>query len=340
MPVIPSWMWYSAAPWPGFSTTNQDVLGSSGNGLSIDPAGYTTMTWNDNDGDGTIFDADTDDGFGSLGDTVTIGGATRTVKEIAAYGGSTFVHKGVTYTTTMGVWLFSDGTYAVRINDAAIPDGHYKKVTAITLGSFNGVDYSNSFTATRDDPFVCFAAGTMIQTDRGERPVEHLRPGDRVLTADRGYQPIRWTGRRRLAGTGSAAPVRIAPGALGNARALRVSQQHRMLLRGWRAELISGRAEVLAPALSLVDGAQITLAPCDRVTYVHLLFDRHEVIYAEGIASESFHPGAWGLSVLDAPARAELLRLFPELAETPALYGPTARPALTPAEARTLRLAA
>lgn len=340
MPVVSSWVWYSAAVWPGFSTFNQDVLGPSGNGLSIDPAGYAAMSWNDTDGDGTIYDADTDDGFGSLGDTVTVGGAVRTVKEIAAYANSTFTHKGVTYTTTMGVWLFSDGTYAVRINDAAIPDGHYKKVTDIRLGSFNGVEYTNSFTSLRDDPFVCFAAGTMILTDRGERPVEHLRPGDRVLTADRGWQPLRWTGRRRVEGRGSAAPVRIAAGALGNSRVLRVSQQHRMLLRGWQAELLSGLSEVLAPAHALVNGSTIRLEPCPRVTYVHLLFDRHEVIYAEGIASESFHPGAWGLSVLDQPTRAELLGLFPELADRPAAYGPTARPVMNPAETRALARAA
>ena len=94
---------------------------------------------------------------------------------------------------------------------------------SITLGTFDGVEYTGSSVANRDDPFVCFAAGTRILTPRGEVEVERIAPGDLVLTRDHGLRPVRWTGSRRVDGRGAMAPVRIEAGALGNARALRVS---------------------------------------------------------------------------------------------------------------------
>ena len=51
-----------------------------------------------------------------------------------------------------------------------------------------------------------------------------------------------------VAGAGAGAPVLIPAGALGNTRDLLVSQQHRMLVTGWRAELMFGEPEVLVAA--------------------------------------------------------------------------------------------
>jgi hypothetical protein len=72
------------------------------------------------------------------------------------------------------------------------------------------------------------------------------------------------------------------------------------------------------------------------VTYLHILLDRHEVIYAEGAASESFLPAVQALCALDETARATLLAERPDLASHVANYGPAARPCLTVAEARDL----
>jgi hypothetical protein len=159
---------------------------------------------------------------------------------------------------------------------------------------------------------ICFTAGTRISVPGGERPVEELEVGDLVVTLDHGPQPVRWIGRRKVAGRGDLAPIRFAPGAIGNARELRVSPQHRMLVTGWRAELHFGEAEVLAPARGLVDGDRVHVAPCEEVEYVHLLFDRHEIIFAEGVPSESFYPGEFTLSH-DRAIAGELAVLFPEL---------------------------
>jgi hypothetical protein len=149
-------------------------------------------------------------------------------------------------------------------------------------------------------------------------------------------QPVRWTGRQTVAGTGAFAPVRFAPGVMGNPRPLLVSQQHRMLLRGWSADLHFGASEVLVAAKHLVNGQDVTLAPCRSVTYFHLLFDRHEVLFAENTPCESFHPGDI-VTGADVEIMQELCALFPDFEQRKAAgTWDTARPVLRASEAALL----
>lgn len=186
----------------------------------------------------------------------------------------------------------------------------------------------------------CFTPGTLILTPTGARPVEQLSVGDRVITRDHGAQRIRWIGRRRMPGRGRFAPIRFMAGALGNTRAMRVSPQHRMLVQGWRAELFFGTEEVLVAAKHLVNGDTIHIDPSDTVEYIHLLFDRHEIIYAEDCPSESFHPGEHIMDS-DQAIRDELLAIFPELArDTDREQWAMARSVLKAHEAALLRAAA
>ncbi len=186
----------------------------------------------------------------------------------------------------------------------------------------------------------CFVAGTLIETDRGEVAIEDLAVGDMVRTADHGFQPVRWIGRSLSDARGDHAPVVFAPGAIGNGRELRLSPQHRVLVQGWQAELYYGCDEVLVPAKHLIDGKRVVQERADTVLYLHLLFDRHEIVFSEGVASESFFPGDQ-IMLQDRAVRAELLALFPELAspESTAL-GRTARATVKRREAAVLRLAA
>lgn len=138
---------------------------------------------------------------------------------------------------------------------------------------------------------ICFTPGTLIETDRGLRKIENLTAGDRVLTRDHGFQVLRWIGSETAAATGVYAPVAFAPGAIGNRDPLVVSQQHRVLVTDWRAQLFAGEDEVLVAAKHLVNGHDITLRHGGDVTYVHILFDRHEVVKAGGVWSESLYPG-------------------------------------------------
>jgi hypothetical protein len=158
----------------------------------------------------------------------------------------------------------------------------------------------------------CFTAGTMIRVPDGAVPVETLAPEDWVETLDQGPQPLRWIGKRTVDGTGDFAPIRIAKGALGNSRTLRVSPQHRMLISGWLAELHFGQVEVLVAAKHLVGVKGITTQPTASITYVHLLFDRHEIVFAEGAPSESLHPGSEFLDC-DHELRREITAIFPNL---------------------------
>jgi hypothetical protein len=195
------------------------------------------------------------------------------------------------------------------------------------------------------EKIICFTPGTLIDTDRGPRAVETLVPGDLVLTRDHGFRPLAWTGAKDLPAAAIAAwpdlaPVRIAAGALGQnlpARDLVVSPRHRMLVSGPRAEIMFGEREVLVAAQDLVGLPGITRDAAADTTYLHIMCEGHEILRAEGAWTESFQPAAAVLGALDDGTRAEILRLFPELATA---QGQTrfaaARPVLSPAEAKLL----
>lgn len=187
------------------------------------------------------------------------------------------------------------------------------------------------------ESIICFTPGAMILTRHGERAIESLSPGDMVLTRDHGLRPIRWVGRRTVPGVGTFAPVAIGASVLvGGHASLLVSPQHRMLFTGYRAELLFGESEVLVPAKHLVDGRDVTVQPCDEVTYIHIMFDCHEVIYANGIATESFHAGDMGLTAVSRAAREELFTIFPELRSAGGQHRDTARTCLKRHEAKLL----
>ncbi|MEN8892246.1 Hint domain-containing protein [Planktotalea arctica] len=181
---------------------------------------------------------------------------------------------------------------------------------------------------------VCFAAQTRISTTKGEIAIGQIEVGDAVMTRDNGFQIVRWVGARTVAGQGHLAPILIRKGTLGNTADLRVSPQHRMLLQGWQAELMFGEPEVLAAAKMLINDHSIRAAPCEEVSYVHILFDNHEIVRSEGCWSESYHPTAENVARLEGAARSELLELFPELAMS-APYG-SARLSLKAHEAAVL----
>jgi len=183
---------------------------------------------------------------------------------------------------------------------------------------------------------ICFARGTRIETDRGEIAVEDLAAGDLVRTLDNGLQPIRWIGSTTVPARGALAPIEIRAGALGNRETLRVSPQHRMLMQGWRVELLFGEAETLVPAKHLLNDSTIRRIEGGEVEYFHVLFDRHEIVFAEGIPSESFHPGAVGLGGMAEPTREEILALFPHLRHDAEAFGTSARRSLRGFEAAAL----
>ncbi len=170
---------------------------------------------------------------------------------------------------------------------------------------------------------ACFTPGAMVQTAAGPRAIETLEPGDLVMTRDRGLQPIRWIGRRQFAAEELQAdaglqPILFRKGALGPNlpnRDMMTSRQHCMLVKGPRAELYFGEDEVLVRALHMAGQPGIVPALVQGVTYIHLMFDHHEVICADGVWSESFQPAARNIGGLEDAARAELFKVFAEMPE-------------------------
>lgn len=181
---------------------------------------------------------------------------------------------------------------------------------------------------------ACFVRGVEVDTASGPCPIEDIREGDLVHTLDNGLQPVRRVLSKKVDGSGALAPVVFRAGTIGNVRDLFVSPNHRVLLTGWQAELLTGDVEALASARDLVNDASIYRHPMAEVEYFHLLFDRHEIIMTEGAATESYHPL---LPDADQRARAtqeELLSLFPHLQAEAAAFGPAARLTMDAGEAR------
>ncbi len=207
-----------------------------------------------------------------------------------------------------------------------IPTGDF------TISGITNITGSNAPTFASLGAIPCLVRGTLVETTRGQIAVEDLEAGDMVVTRDRGAQPIRWVGSKTVAGQGAFAPICIAQGAMGNTRDLLVSPNHRMVLEGRQMEVLFGTGEALVAANLLVNDTNIRPAPMEAVEYFHVLFDQHEVIFAEGIPTESFHPGQGGVDALSAATRDEILQLFPQLEGDLAAYGPSARQVLTAAE--------
>lgn len=189
---------------------------------------------------------------------------------------------------------------------------------------------------------ICFTPGTRIRTERGEVPVEEIAEGDRVQTKDNGLQQVLWKGEKRISGARLYAlpelrPIRLRAGALGVDRPeddLIVSPSHRMLVKGAKARALFNADEVLVRASDLVDDRYVLRdLTLPAVTYVHLLLPRHEVVFANGLETESFHPAGEALDSVEAHSRDRLIDMMPGLAGNPMAYGDYARRVLSRAEA-------
>jgi len=238
----------------------------------------------------------------------------------------------IVLTTGETITLNADGTVTI------MADGDPSSFTFEYTAAYGTGNANQSDTAiVTVNTVPCFVAGTMILTDKGDVPVERLKVGQMVMTRDDGLQPIRWIGQRTLPAEGRMAPVRIAQNALGQHGCVMVSPLHRILVRNEHAELMFGTNEVLAAARDLIDGNLVRQVEGGQVHYVHLLFDRHQVLWSDGLQSESFLPGPQTTHCFEQETIAEICQIFPQIDPlTGAGYGASARPALKRFEARLL----
>ena len=319
-----------------------DLLdGSNLAGLEILDA-TDVSTENDRDllqgflGDDTLIGGDDDDTLqGGSGNDVLDGG----IDEDLMTGGNdrdTFIN--ITAGDTIDGSVGGDDFDVIDLTGAA-PAGGSTVVTRtgpdlngngfdgfITFFDASGVEVGRTeFTEIED--IICFTPGTLIATPEGERLVEDLKVGDRVITRDNGIQALKWVGRRDLTGFDLARkphfkPILIRQGALGNnlpEHDMMVSPNHRVLVANDKTALYFDEREVLVAAKHLIGLEGVEEVEVGGVSYIHIMFENHEVVLSNGAWTESFQPGDYSLRGIGNAQRQEILELFPELADAEGL---------------------
>lgn len=199
---------------------------------------------------------------------------------------------------------------------------------------------------TKSGGVICFTPGTTIATPGGGREVSTLMEGDRVQTQDNGSAEILWIGRRIVSGARMKAvpgmrPIRLREGALDRDvpdAGLLVSPDHRMVLRGARARALFNADEVLVKARDLVNDHSVVRAyNLTHVTYIHMMLEQHEIVFANGVPTESFHPASAALGSLRVEEQNRLLTRVPEIKGNPLAYGGYARRTLSASDAAILQ---
>lgn len=248
--------------------------------------------------------------------TVEFSGTLPTTNKLANVNGENLRGKEIVVITAQDgsrFFFLTDGSSAATME--AFPNG------AHAIGSVNSTA----------PVLICFVRGTLIATPSGERLIETLKEGDLVLNDAGTSIKIRWIGSRRieqleLARFPRLRPLRIPIDFFGPGRphtALKLSPQHRIALGGWQLELLFGVPDALVPACHLLgvstQGSD-TITTCENETsveYFHLLFDEHELVYSNGLLTESYQPSVRNVAGLAQHARQELLHIFPahDLAE-------------------------
>lgn len=170
---------------------------------------------------------------------------------------------------------------------------------------------------------ICFTPGTQIATSKGMIPVEDLRGDEKVVTRDNAYQRLRWVGRQDLRSEELALlpylqPVLIRKDAIETGvpnRDIVVSPNHRVLIRSNKAASVFGHKEVLVAAKDLTCVRGVDRVEIHEVSYIHLLFERHELIMSDVLWTESLQLGPRAMSGLGRDGQQVIRERLPELAD-------------------------
>lgn len=304
-------------------TGNDTLLGGAGNDTLDGGAGDDLLTGNDGDdvfiysgGNDTITDLNfgssgpLDDGITNNNDFIDLSGYYNKIFDLRAD--------------------YADNNVLDQSNFSTVD---YTGKSQFGTGSLRFAGMSASDFSYDNTGVVCFGAGTAIRTPQGDVLIEDLRVGDLVNTMDNGPQRIKWVNQRsytfaNLRHHEHLYPILIRRGTFGAERDLLVSQQHGIL---------TGRTgDTFARAKHLVghtNGVRFARGK-KSVTYIHLMFESHEVIFAENVASESFYPGPMALDQMTPQDRLAFSKVLPGLSlgfgkvtheHVSNVYGATAR---------------
>ncbi|MEM7743295.1 MAG: Hint domain-containing protein [Pseudomonadota bacterium] len=310
---------------------NDTLEGDEGNDMLTGGAGSDVFVLSSGGGDDTITDFDTDDSDGD--------GFTTDLIDVSALKDTDNVLTNQDGTVTADEILVSQPGGPGTPQVLTFPSGETLTVQDGTVDTSTPQMQFASLVAMGVPP--CFAPGTRILTDRGDVAVEHLRLGDRLITADHGPQPLRWIGRRDVDFEDPAnergekdKPIMVGAGTLGPGlprRDLIVSPLHRMVIAGPSVARTFGEPEVfaMAKALTGLPGVRV-MEGQRRVSYYALLLDHHEVIFAEGAATETFRPGPIAMASFSPEHRAQIFAIYPGLLDDAVEgLGPSARPLIS-----------
>ncbi len=327
------------------NTGNEDLVSRSGplNNRVLQPSQLDqNILMDDVNNDGLVGDRDLEPPFFNLDNlgAIWINGSRTFVDELdyddaARATAGTITYQGQSFQIPFTRFLLTDGRVVFTLEGRFLQDivaatpGRSFDPNLITfartgsagteqlnsLGDLTGARLSEFETLT----FPCFSGAAMIATETGERPAREIRVGDRIPTRDNGVQIVRYVASRHLTQdqlhqNPDLTPIRIAAGALGDGlprRDLVVSPQHALLVQSQTAELLTGESEVLVRAkwLLILPGVDYIL-PEDGIDYVHFLFDRHEIVFAEGSQTESLFLGDRTIETFDTEAETELRAIF------------------------------
>ncbi|MEP2715434.1 Hint domain-containing protein [Pseudophaeobacter sp.] len=317
-----------------YGQDDNDLI-SGGTGNDMIDAGIDNDTVTGGEGDDTI--------LGGQGDDVLSGGAGLDEIDLGAGNGTDSVLGGTGSDTITGISQ-SDTVFGGEdaddsdidvldlrgVAEAQNPGGtleveydptNPENGTVTFLDAGGAVTGTANFYEIENVIVPCFTPGTLIATPEGERRVEDLVAGDRIITRDNGIQAIRWLGKRSLETADlkkaeHLQPILIREGALGNGlpeRDMMVSPNHRVLVANDKTALYFEDREVLVAAKHLTGLAGVDAVKTSTVTYIHFMFDQHEVVLSDGAWTESFQPGDQTLRGLDNAQRNEVYEIFPEL---------------------------
>ena len=270
---------------------------------------FVEATANDINGDGIIWEND----LGG-GETITIDGVTTGFDSVQTYTAIVTLGDGSRFKASVGVVQLTNGeTYILPTDETHLDSLNIQSIELVEVGvaNFDGMHAKSAARSIDDSRIVCFASGTLIETDHGNEPIETLVPGRMVRTMDRGFQPLRWIESFRHRTKEATRPILIGKSALGRGvphQDLMVSPQHRILVNSKIALRVFNAEQVLIPAKKLVGapGIRVT-AEVNEVTYWHVLFDHHEIIFANGAPTESLYLGPMATDAIpdDVLARAQ-----------------------------------
>lgn len=259
-----------------------------------------------------------------LANDVTTGGTTLSVTKINGQpmqpGDSITFNTGETLTLNPDMTISITGT-------------GWNTQTVFSYSITNSLGQSDTAFVTMTTP--CFTAGSFIETPSGPVLIDDICAGDFVLTQSGKAEQVKWVGKTTRIARGKFAPIEIAPNTLGKHDAICISPQHRVVVSDARAELFTGMPETLVAAKHLVNDRTIKVkADGQTVTYIHLLFETHQIVIVNGLASESYYPGPETMRGFDKSTQDEILELFPQLDVTG--YGLSAMPTAKGYEAMAL----